>query len=435
VQTQTLKGMVLNLSDLTDESYVQGRSTLGYSSSGTADSKTPPTGTWVPQATVGTTLNQALYIGPSGAWGYAQAGTGTGAGGNGTAVGSIGWVPASLYNTSGTGTGGTTTTPPLPPLPTLPSNIPDQLDYVPALEVLFKTAIDVMSGHGATAAKKWVLQSAYGQLVSTGRMVQEYGLYDVMQSSLSGVYKSAYVAGGKLAKASAVQLGWKLAQDLAKSPVSTKLQSFEAALWAALHGAIKSSGGTVTAAQTTELKGTIGSLAKNYARLNPLPEQSFILEGYEVKSFLDILWNWGGFHGIVTTTSAAAGRVLIHLNAQLQGQVSINSALQFVDRLIQASTQVETLHQPVDGNSQFPFYIKYGGFLREMTELGFEIVRVNPTTTVGANPVSEWIETLWEGGSLATAAVGMSDWFSGFNLREKGDRFSQLGSAIDFDFT
>jgi Bacterial Ig-like domain/FG-GAP-like repeat len=121
VQTQTLKGMVLDLSDLTDESYLGGRSNPGSTSGGTADSKTPPAGTWVPQATVGTTPNQALYIGPSGAWGYAQAGTGTGAGGNGIAVGTIGWVPASLYN-PGTGTGGTTT-PPLPPLPTLPSSM------------------------------------------------------------------------------------------------------------------------------------------------------------------------------------------------------------------------------------------------------------------------------------------------------------------------
>jgi hypothetical protein len=273
---------------LMDKSYVLGRSTPGYTSGGTADSKTPPTGTWVPQATVGTTPNQALYIGPGGAWGYAQAGTGTGAGGNGIAMGTIGWVPVSTYN-PGTGTDGTST-PPLPPLPILLPNIPAFLDYIPALEVIFKTAIDVMSNVGATAAKKSVLQSASYQLVSTGRMVQEYGLYDVMQSSLSGVYKSAYVAGGKLAKATAVQLGWKLAQDLAKSPVSTKLQSFEAPLWAALHGAIKPSGGTVTAAQTIELRGTIGTLAKNYARLNPSFEASSITQGYFIlNSSLSVL--------------------------------------------------------------------------------------------------------------------------------------------------
>jgi Bacterial Ig-like domain len=442
VQTQTLKGMTLNLSDLTDESYLGGQSNSGYVSGGTADKLTRPNGTWVPVATVGTTPNQALYIGQGGAWGYAQAGTGTGAGGNGIAVGTIGWVtvPASQYSPS-TGTGGTST-PPLPPMPTLPTNIATSLEYIPALEVIFKTAIDVLSGHSATAAKKSVLQVAYDQLVSTGRVVKEYGLHDVMQSAFSGVYKSAYVAGGQLAQATAVQLGWKLAQDLAQSKVSTKLQSFEAPLLAALHGAIRSSGNTVTPAQEIELRGTIGNLAKTYARLNPLPEQSYILEGYQATSFLDRLWDWGKFHNTIDTTlSTGVGGVITDLKAQLQGQVNINSALQFVDRLIQASTRVETLHQTVDGASAFsgyPTYIKYGGFLRELTELGFEIARVNPTTTVGVNESSEWIENLLEFGGSETgiqlAAGGLAQVFNGFVLDRAGSSvgMTQMGQALDY---
>jgi hypothetical protein len=449
IQTQTLKGVVLNLSDLTDESYLSARSNSGSTSGGTADSKTPLAGTWVPQATVGTTPNQALYIGPSGAWGYAQAGTGTGAGGNGIAVGTIGWVPASLYNPGGTGSTGGTATPPLPPLPTLPSTIPDLLDYVPALEVIFKTAIDVLSNAGATAAKKLVLNNAQSQLLSTGRVVQQYNLYDVMQPLLNGVYKSAYVSGGKLAKATAVQLGWSLAKALAASNVSTKLQSFEAPLLAATYGAVKSNGGTVATTVQSSLLTTVRSLAKSYATLNPADEHSSpssdIQEtGKIAKGTLDRLWNWYNFEdGYTNTGSLTPTDTISYLKAQLAGQPDVVKALQFVDRMIQAATRVETLHQGVNGYANpagyaaYPTYIKYGGFLRELTELGFEIARVNPTTTAGVNPSDEWIENLIEengtGAGIKLASVGVSQLFNGLQLNQGGSAagMTQVGRALD----
>jgi hypothetical protein len=312
VQTQTLRGMLLNLPDLTDEAFMLSRSNPGYTTTGTADTKTPPTGTWLPQATVGTSTNQALYIGPNGAWGYAQAGTGTGAGGNGIAVGTISWVPATQYNPVTTGG---TSTPPLPPAPTLPPNIPALLDYIPALEVIFKTATDVLSGHPQTNAKRSVLQNTQSQLVSTGRVVQEYGLYDVMQASLSGVYKSAYVAGGKLSRTTAVQLGWKLAQDLAKSGISTKVQVFESSLVAAIHGAERLNGKTLTATQTAEVRTTVQGLARNYARLNPLPEQSNILEGYQAKG-MDALWNFQSFMPSTTNGLISSDAILQYPKSQ-----------------------------------------------------------------------------------------------------------------------
>jgi Bacterial Ig-like domain len=443
VQTQTLKGMVLNLSDLTDDSYVQGRSTPGYTSGGTADTKTPPTGTWVPQATVGTTLNQALYIGPGGAWGYAQAGTGTAAGGNGIAVGTIGWVAASQYNPT-TGTGGTTT-PPLPPSPTLPTNIPALLDYVPALEVIFKTAIDVLSNHGATAAKKSVLQSAYNQLLSTGRLMQgtvaeDVALRQAMQPLLNGVYDKAYGPGGKLAKGTAVQLGWELAKGLASSSVSTRLQTFEAPLLAAVHGAVKANGGTIAPTAQGSLLTTVKSLARSYAQLNPSRENGNSdgdvgEDGQVMRGFLDRIWNGTDFEdGRPTVASPIATDTISYLKANLVGQTDVGKALQFVDRMIQSATRVETLHQGVNGYTTGHTYIQYGGFLRELTELGFEIARVNPTTTVGVNTASEWIETLWEGGNLTSASEGLSDWFGSHTLNQSGSLSGmyQLSQSMNY---
>jgi hypothetical protein len=111
-----------------------------------------------------------------------------------------------------------------------------------------------------------------------------------------------------------------------------------------------------------------------------------------------------------------------NFKAQLLGQASVIGSLQFVDRLIQAATRVETLHQKVNGSvdSAYPTYIKYGGFLRELTELGFEIARTNPTVTAGANPASEWIENLLEetgsGAGIRLAAEGLGQFFDDFSL-------------------
>jgi Calpain family cysteine protease len=119
-------------------------------------------------------------------------------------------------------------------------------------------------------------------------------------------------------------------------------------------------------------------------------------------------------------------------------------ALQFVDRMIQSATRVETLHQGVNGYANpagyiaYPTYIKYAGFLRELTELGFEIARVNPTTTVGVNEMSNWVENLLEFGGSATgiqlAAGGLSQLFNGFTLNKSGGSvgMAQLGKALDY---
>jgi hypothetical protein len=269
---------------------------------------------------------------------------------------------------------------------------------VPGLELIFKTATEVLSNFGTTLAKKTILQNAQTQLASTGRVVKEYGLYDVMDPVLYGVYKKANVAGG-ITKNAAVRLGWEVAQKLAASGTSTKLQVFEAPLLAGTYGAICLNGGTVAATPAAALWTAVDSLARDYARLNPSFEAGFITEGYSAKSFLDWFWTGQGTQGGFSLSGLLADDpYLKYMQNQFKGQASVIGSLQFVDRLIQAATRVETLHQKVNGamDSAYPTYIKYGGFLRELTELSFEIARTNPTVTVGVNPASEWIENLLE---------------------------------------
>jgi hypothetical protein len=51
---------------------------------------------------------------------------------------------------------------------------------------------------------------------------------------------------------------------------------------------------------------------------------------------------------------------------------------------------------------------------------------------VGANPDSEWVETLWESGNLGSAAVGLSEFLSGFAGVAKSDRRYKMGEALDY---
>jgi hypothetical protein len=321
------------------------------------------------------------------------------------------------------------------------------LDYVPGLELIFKTATEVLSNIGATAAKKLILQNAQSQLASTGRVVQEFGLYDVMDPMMYGVYKKAYVPGGKLAKEAAVRLGWELAQKLAADRVSARLKTFEAPLLAATYGAIQPTTGAVATTLRSAILAAVQSLARTYAQLNPLVENGY--PGGDVQEngarqigFLDRLWNQINFEeGRLSAANPVATDTISYLKAKLTGQDTVITTLQFIDRMMQAAVRVEGLHQNVNGyannpvgSSPYPTYIKYGGFLRELTELGFEIARANPTTTAGVNPASEWIENLLEengsGAGIRLAADGLSQLFNGFTLDQSWYRYTNSSGSI-----
>jgi hypothetical protein len=104
--------------------------------------------------------------------------------------------------------------------------------------------------------------------------------------------------------------------------------------------------------------------------------------------------------------------------------------------LVRSATQVESLHRLyITWGERVP-YIQYGGFLRELVEFGFEIMRVKPTTTVGSNPAAEWIENLLEGngseGSLKLAAEGLAQMFEGFRLNADAASMYEVGDALDY---
>jgi hypothetical protein len=247
----------------------------------------------------------------------------------------------------------------------------------------------------------------------------------------------------------AIALGQDLAKQIAQSPVSVRLHSFETTLLAGTHVAVRQNGGQVSSGENGALRSAIGSLARSYSRVMVMGEyDEYYRDPQEYFSPLEDfglglgggLYEYYGYQPGAIPVSAPVPYIksVSELQKLFRGQTSATTTVQFVDRLLQAATRVESLHRLYSdsfNNEMDVRYIQYGGFLRELVEFGFEIMRVKPTTTVGSNPASEWIENLLEGdgseASLKLAAEGLAKMFEGFRLNADADSMYQVGDALD----
>jgi hypothetical protein len=312
------------------------------------------------------------------------------------------------------------------------------------------TARDVLSNHPATASKKEALKQQLEMLMAVGEVVDTNGFYEAMRPMLQGVFATANATGG-ITRRQAVLNGWEFAKALAISPTLTGLQIFQADLYAVGLAALKQVNGT--ASQPTGLKAAIESLSTSYARLKPVAESGLYgySGGFSFNNFIDNLWNNGrtayakrqsGAGTYTGIEKQSVTEAITDLADHFRNQVNPVKSLQFLDQTLQAATQVRQLHEDayvkqVPAGLGFLHYsyassIQDAKFLRTLAELSFEIARVNPTVTAGANPTSEWIETLWEGGNTQSAAGGLSDWFSGFGAEAVDIRRDRVGQALEY---
>jgi hypothetical protein len=352
-----------------------------------------------------------LYVGPGGAWGY-----GTRSGG-----GSGAWNWNNNNNPGGNGD------------PQIPQRIIDPealLDYLPALKVMLTTARDVLSNHPSTGAKKEVLRRQLDMLMAVGEVVDANGFYEAMRPMLKSVFTNAYGPGGKLTRRQAILNGWAFAKAIALEPKMTSLQVFEAQLYATGLAALKQTGNSL-ATIPTNLEGIVKSLATNYARLRPTESTGI---NWVYNDFMGILFNNSQRVSSLGSQAVSQARSMVSLAIsdlakQFQGQVDPLGSLNFMNRMLMAATNVKQLHEDgytrwraAGGNSYLgtinPSSIRKIGFLDQLSDLAFTIARVNPTiSTPGVrNDVSEWIETLWEGGSPEWAAGGLAQIFEGFRI-------------------
>jgi predicted chitinase len=409
ISTQTYKGMRLNLPELTEESI--SLPNMPDDRTGTnANNLNNPTDS----------SGGRLYIGVGGGWGYGTAGSGSGGSGGAN------WNASA--NTS----------------PTIPSSVlnPNEVvGYLPALRLMLTTAASVLSNHPGTVSKKESLRWYSEMLMKVGEVVETNSLYEAMRPVLKGVFANAY-APGNITKQQAIVNGWAFAQALAIDTKLTRLQIFQANLYATSLAALKQNGTVVSLAA---LQQTTDSLALTYARLQPIAfggDSSYpaFVSDLTSADFLGSLlcdgrpsgygaWSNSYAAWSKSTAERAIPKVVDDLKAHLLGQANPLKALQIVDRMLQAASQVSQLYgdaynyyisyapyYSIAGTSRVSSSIHSTNFLDRLSDLAFEIAQVNPTVTTGANPTSEWIETLWEGGSITSAAGGLAAVLDGFSL-------------------
>jgi hypothetical protein len=349
---------------------------------------------------------------------------------------------------------------PVTAVPGNATNLDSKVNYLAGLRLALTTAQKALSNHPTIAMKKQSLSEQLEMVMAVGEVVEQNNLFQSMTPMLQGIFGKVYTAGG-ITKRQAIERGWQFAKDLAISTKMTGLQIFQANLYAVGLIALKQNNVT----NSTGLQGAIEALSTTYARLRPTPNGNpldyfYGNKLYNHNDFLSIAWssspvNSRYYKPTERVTSLGTGSVqdaerqdlvtaIADLTDHFRGQANPMKALQMLDRTFQAATQVTNLHQDsysFEGSTGVYYYtrgfqrqssIHDTYFLQDIAELAFDIARVNPTVTAGANPNAEWVETLWEGGSVSSAAVGLSDFFSGFAGEAVSVRRQKMGAALDY---
>ncbi|NJM49130.1 MAG: hypothetical protein HC860_25620, partial [Alkalinema sp. RU_4_3] len=166
-------------------------------------------------------------------------------------------------------------------------------------------------------------------------------------------------------------------------------------------------------------------------------------------SFLDALWSSNLDEASAGNTKTAVLKDLNEIFADQLSPERATSALLMADRMLQVGVRVSGLRDVVSSDNDYSRYgpgwqstnyslINYGGVLRGLMELGFEIARTNPTVTNPESTAAAWIETLvkggdstkWTGAAMRSTAQGLSNWFDGF---DKGySQAASLPEGLDY---
>jgi hypothetical protein len=399
-----------NISELKYDFMVMGSDDKGLISEDgkdvTPDSSFPFTD-WMSQGSMNSG-GAAQYVGSDGGWGR----WGWGSGGS-----SPSWNAAPT----------TPTGPAATPNPAFNLNV--ELNYIEAIQAIAQIAYASLSNAPSTQAKKKQLAAEFYDLDGLAGFVQRNNLYDVMGPVFHGLFQDAYDGDGKMSRAQAIAMGKQLAQKIARDPLNVEYKGFQAEIWGTVYQALNLGATGITQVQRDDVFLALTDLSKSYfkmERLNEVVVSSGTVQGGNIRNFLDALrWrdlslNNNGYSNIETV-------VMQDLAMQFAGQSSPTQAakaIRNVDRLLQSAYRVVDLHTSMGLNSPYQSsYVRYGGMLRELMELGFEISRSNPTVTSGDNPMSEWIETLieatdtgWKEKGMRSVTGGLSEWFEGFDL-------------------
>ncbi len=309
--------------------------------------------------------------------------------------------------------------------------------YTESITRLVDQAVNLISNDRSTATKKAALSHREDILRTLGQRLDmliqvdqdftnDQGLIDRMRPAIEGLFASAYDPEGLTAgirPGFVLSGGAWLAQSLVSDPLSVRVQVFQATL---LEVVTEATLGVTDIAKQEALTAAVMALAKTYAWLNPNPEAT-VPAGEQDFDFLDALWRLqipnaitGAFKGsgdiaqTLEESVAALGRLL-------EGVEDPVRAIQFLNNLVQAASNITSLKADVQGAT----------FLRELMEFGVEFVqtnpRVNPTATDAA--VQGFLDRLWRGDTqqVKQSQRGLNAFFVGMETaaeRIKGLEFA-----------
>ncbi len=313
-------------------------------------------------------------------------------------------------------------------------NPTDVSTYRQRLTKILTTAIAAIPGTtDANKSKKAALKNRMAVLIESGVII-----HGDSSENTSWGYEGGGFPGdsywndrfflGSLEKAShsnvsTVSLGLALAKDIMNGTDSVRLQTFETLVETVI-GAAHLDTNWFGSGKMVEIQRSAREIARLYGLLKP---QGTALAG--TFAWLDQLWDLAESPNLSGTairsllfdrydnTKGIVGKVIQMMNGLGNDYSDRNDAqlLGMAEGLLRSALQVDALKSDLQSVE----------VVQELLQLGYEIVKVNPTTTAdNATEVSTWIETILEKGDERSAAAGLSEFIGG--SKSRGDRIRTL---------
>ncbi|MEB3292120.1 MAG: hypothetical protein VKJ24_03070 [Synechococcales bacterium] len=256
--------------------------------------------------------------------------------------------------------------------------------------------------------------------------LSDRALIEQMAPAMEGLFGLAYdprgLKAGIYSEYQAIAAG-QVAQGLVSDERSVREQVFQATLLGVVTEVWHQQGwlGAIAGSEQQQaLIQAVMELAQTYTWLAPQGEvMSSVPEG-----FLQALWRLqmpdgqGRFAGGATIAETLE-RSLMDLTQLLSGVSDPLRGIQFLNGLVQGAVNVPSLAEEM----------RQGDFLAALMELGWTVLRVNPTVIIGNNDYRNWVESLLEG-TMTTAESGLSVLFAGFHTWQEKVSALQKATAL-----
>jgi hypothetical protein len=341
---------------------------------------------------------------------------GTGSGTTGSGSPAMEWWLYVGGNSSGSN-GGSGSPPPPPPPPPPPEAPPTYLEKV---AIILDRALYSMGEEEETIHKKAALKNRITMLMELAAIVDHYQMYDQMEGVLHGIYDEAEETIQTRDEAS--ERGVDLAIQLLEDSDAVRTEVYQSALLTVANQVwVDNQYPALSEDQQQQLVNGLLELGRTYAALKPTlaPDTATTT----TPDFLDALWR-AQLPSDPSTPKpypeirAELLRGITALDTLLDGVEDPLGALRFVNNLVQAVTNIESLSDNAVLDAQF---------LRELVNFGFEYAKLNPTvlTTATENGTEAFLATLWQSESTEAESIAvkeatgkLSELFAGFDTPE-----------------